>query len=293
MVRQKIAKLMGGSVRQPQCQDEKRALETLLSNSLVNGDREIGEAIIACGQHFMCEKNSTFIKQGASDDYAYFLLSGEVRFLVNGRDVGGCSVPRSVGELSANKPGQPRTADVRSASELVEAWKISGSDFREIRDSFPSFKSRLNVMIEEMNRQKIAQLGTSDTKSKSWLWISVFAAIFGAVFFGMLAYYFQSAPPLVFCSVIAGAVLCLVICSILNPEYWYRRVAAFSSFALVALIIYGGISFQFTTGNEAGAKWLLDFSKSSDLSLGHLLISFVILLGVISINIFADLRSRK
>jgi len=235
MVRKAMAKLVGRNVKLPQCRDEKRALETLLSNTLVNGDGEIGKKIIACGEHFISKKNSTFINQGASDDCVYFLLSGEVRFLINGRDVGGCSVPRSVGELSANKPGQPRTADVRAYSDLVEAWKVSGSDFREIRDSFPSFNTRLNEMIEGMNREKIMQLGASNTKSKSWLWVSANATIFGAAFSGMLAYHFQSELPLVFCSAIAGALICLMVCSILNPEYWYRRLAAFSSISLTAV----------------------------------------------------------
>jgi hypothetical protein len=276
-----------------QCESKERQLEVLLTNDLVGNQQYIADAILKHGVYMHFCKGDKLIEENNSDDCAYFILAGDVCFIVNGRNIGGCSAPRTVGELTANNPAKRRTADVIVTTPIVETLRIAGTRFREIRDAFPSFKQRLADMIEAMNREKIAQTGKVNTKNQTWLLVSIATATLCAIVSGLVAFQLGQGVPLIICAVIVGAALGLVVCSLLNPEYWYRRVSAISSFSLIALILYGGISLTLTAGNEEGSKWLLDFSNSSELTQTHFFISCFFLLIVAALNAFADFRTRR
>lgn len=76
------------------------------------------------------------IEQGGSDNQVYFILSGTVTIVVNGRSITDRAEGNHVGEMAAIEPMQRRSASVIAKEEVIVA-EIEEVDFSEIASRYP------------------------------------------------------------------------------------------------------------------------------------------------------------
>ncbi len=94
-----------------------------------------------------------FIKQGATDNDVYFILSGKVSIRVNGREVASRSAGFHVGEMALIDPTASRSASVIAVEDTVVA-KVSEASFAAIALDFPQLWRRLALDLAERLRQR-------------------------------------------------------------------------------------------------------------------------------------------
>lgn len=85
-------------------------------------------AQIAQEEHF--GKGTPFIRQGDIGDCLYLIVDGEVKIIVDGREVAKLGEKQCVGEMSI-LDSEPRSATVEAATD-VRALKIERDDFYEL-----------------------------------------------------------------------------------------------------------------------------------------------------------------
>lgn len=81
-------------------------------------------------------KGETLIEQGGDDNDLFFLLSGMLDVVVNGRRVAKRGPGAHVGEMAAVQPSQKRSASVIAAEDSVVA-QLPEPDFADIANRFP------------------------------------------------------------------------------------------------------------------------------------------------------------
>jgi AAA family ATP:ADP antiporter len=80
------------------------------------------------------EKNEPLMQQGEKGDYLYIIVEGEVKILVNGKEVARRGKKECLGEMSI-LDSEPRTATVVAASDVV-LLKIEGEDFSDLLSEY-------------------------------------------------------------------------------------------------------------------------------------------------------------
>lgn len=88
------------------------------------------------------------IRQGEYGDCMFFLSSGEIEVLVNGKQVAKLGPGSTFGETSL-LIGEKRSASIQTLTHC-EVYRLSKSDFESLRVRFPEF----NAEMEEISRQR-------------------------------------------------------------------------------------------------------------------------------------------
>ncbi|MBI5186534.1 MAG: MFS transporter [Nitrospinae bacterium] len=80
------------------------------------------------------EKDETLMEQGEKGDYLYIIVEGEVKILINGKEVARRGKKECLGEMSI-LDSEPRTATVAAATDVV-LLKIDGEDFSDLLSEY-------------------------------------------------------------------------------------------------------------------------------------------------------------
>lgn len=204
---------------------QERASAVLKRNTLVNGSEQIATKLLEAGEIKSFSNGTELIKQGDSDDCAYFILSGDVSVLINGVQRDTRRAPDSVGELSAADPVHLRTATVVVSSTEMVACKVCGEKFRAIMKSSKGFGARLTDYSMKMLRDRLSEYAPATGSPRHLIWVAcsivVGLIIAGSSFWG-LAHVGVVGPLQPAISTLAGLISFFLV-MVLNPAFFYKR----------------------------------------------------------------------
>lgn len=257
-----------------------RQIEILKRNELVGNSDDLAQKIFEASTMLTCTRGFQIIYEGEEKDDVFFLLFGDVSITRKGKEIDTKSAPSNIGELAANTPGDPRTADISVVSETVRMRVISGAEFRKIRDANPEFEKALNRFIAKMNRSKIAQLGQKSTKTgMPWYVLSAIVSLASMVLAALLFWMSEFSWLQSTAGTLLVGIFSFVAMLLLNPDLIYRNMFRFSGFAVVGLIAWGSASWAFRF-DGAGTKipLLIDFNAGGEMKTAALVGSIIALL---------------
>ena len=130
-----------------------RLLDALRSQFLVAGNsrlaRELAADVIL--QDFKPGQELTI--QGQCDNDIYFILSGSVSVIVNGRNVATRKPGEHIGEMALIDTTARRSATVKTQEQTVVA-KVTERDFTRIANKYPDMWRRIAVAVAERLRER-------------------------------------------------------------------------------------------------------------------------------------------
>ena len=132
---------------------KEKLIESLKSQTLVAGKLEIARLLANQSELLDLPAKSVLMEQGGSDDDIFFIISGSVSVLVNGREVAKRQVGEHVGEMALVDTTAVRSATVVTAEHSVIA-KISEPRFTKIADKFPEIWRRMANCIAKRLRER-------------------------------------------------------------------------------------------------------------------------------------------
>jgi CRP/FNR family transcriptional regulator, cyclic AMP receptor protein len=147
-------------------------IDALLRQGLVNGQRDIAEAIAAKAALKQFAPGEKLITQGGADNELYLLLSGDVTIEVNGRLVAQRRGGEHLGEMALADPGGSRTATVIAKSATVAAI-LSEPDFTAIADEHPRLWRLLAVELVDRFRRRAVALRAPNPEPRVFIGSSV------------------------------------------------------------------------------------------------------------------------
>ncbi len=111
-------------------------VDALQAQKIVGGNSELTEELADRVSLRALAKGETLIEQGANDNDLFFLISGILDVIVNGRRVAKRGPGDHVGEMAAVQPIQKRAASVIAAEDAVVA-QLPEADFADIAGRYP------------------------------------------------------------------------------------------------------------------------------------------------------------
>lgn len=129
----------------------RRLTETLLGQLSANSTA--ANAFSKCATLSELPADHNFIIQGGQDNDLYFILSGNVRVLVNGREIATRRAGDHVGEMALIDRTAVRDATVITAEPSVVA-RISEPDFTRIANRNPMIWRKLATVIAQRLRER-------------------------------------------------------------------------------------------------------------------------------------------
>jgi len=130
-----------------------RLLEVIRSNRIVGGDAHVAEKIVAQLQIEEFPKNHELIKQQSSDNDLYFILSGAVVILVNGREIATRSAGDHVGEMALLDSTMRRSASALVTEDCV-VGVITEPAFTAIATEHPALWRAMAVALSQRIMQR-------------------------------------------------------------------------------------------------------------------------------------------
>lgn len=121
-------------------------IEALLRQPVVQGQQAIADAIDSVCEVQEYQTGDAVIVQGASDNDLFFIISGEVEIVVNGRAVARRKVGQHVGEMAFIDTSIRRSATVVAMTPTI-AIKVTEPNFAEIANEHPAIWRRLAVEL--------------------------------------------------------------------------------------------------------------------------------------------------
>ena len=125
-----------------------KLINSLKKQAIINGDKEIAEAIADIGELLEFAKGDTIIVQDNTDDDVILIITGRVVITVNGREVAFRNPGQHVGEMALIDPSLRRSASV-IAVETTVAIKVSEKDFTPLADQHPELWRRIAEGLAE------------------------------------------------------------------------------------------------------------------------------------------------
>lgn len=141
-----VARYAGKSGRQ-------RLVDALCIQPVVAGNQTIAQKLAAVGTLAEVKSGKTIIQQGDSDNDMYFILSGQVAVLINGREIALRAAGQHVGEMALLDPTARRSGTVvaRDATVLL---KIAERDMTSIGAQHPELWRRVAVALGARLRER-------------------------------------------------------------------------------------------------------------------------------------------
>lgn len=111
-------------------------IEALKTQKMVAGNSALAEVLASLVEVRAVKAGETIIRQGASDNDIFFILTGSFGIVVNGKVVAKRGLNDHVGEMAAIEPSQARTATVMADEDSV-ICKLSESQLADVGQRYP------------------------------------------------------------------------------------------------------------------------------------------------------------
>ncbi len=152
-------------------QGRARLIEALRAQRIVQGNEKVAKALADLTVLSEIPPGEQLIRQDAHDNELYFLLSGEVAIIVNGREVARRYHGWSVGEMALIDPAARRSATV-VATEVTVVAKITEPNFTALTEKHAYLWRRLagdlaarlrdrNRLVRASNERPVLFIGSS------------------------------------------------------------------------------------------------------------------------------------
>ncbi len=130
-----------------------RQLDAFRMQALVAGDLQIAKELVKSSNLRNLRANHQLMTQGGTDNDIYFILSGSVSVIVNGRDIAIRKAGEHVGEIALIDPTARRSATIRTLEPTVVAC-ISEGAFTRIANKHPGLWRRIAVVLARRLRER-------------------------------------------------------------------------------------------------------------------------------------------
>lgn len=130
-------------------------VEAFANQKIVAGDRSLAQELAERAELVEFEAGAVAIEQDGSDNDVYFILSGSVAIVVNGREVQRRWPGDTFGEMSAIEPSLPRSATVVALEPCV-VGKLGEPDLADIASRYPHIWRFLAREVSKRLRQRNA-----------------------------------------------------------------------------------------------------------------------------------------
>lgn len=130
-------------------------LACISESKLLSGNTAAARALIAGAELVTHTAGTPLVVQGDSDDEVYFLVSGTIDILVNGRKIATREACTHVGEMSALDPTAIRSASVVAATQTT-SLAINSKKFITTAEKYPNIYRRIAIEIAARLRQRNA-----------------------------------------------------------------------------------------------------------------------------------------
>lgn len=132
---------------------KRRLVSALQEHVIINGDEEVSKAIAEKAELRQFAPGDDIIKQDGYDSDIFFVISGAVNILVNGRVIANRTSGYHIGEMALIDPTAKRSATVK-ASELTVVAALSEPDFTVLADKNPELWRRIAVELASRLRER-------------------------------------------------------------------------------------------------------------------------------------------
>ena len=136
---------------------DRRLLEQMRLQHSVLGNEALAQALLGAGEPVFPVCGETVIEQGAATNDVYFVVSGQVHIVFNGRHIATRNHGRTVGEMSAINPAIARSATVIAGDNTVLV-KVSEPRLSEIAEAHPQLWRRFAIDLAERLEQRNAMI---------------------------------------------------------------------------------------------------------------------------------------
>lgn len=138
-------------------------VEALRRQRVVEGSEELAKALADVAELHFLLPGERLVHQDDCDADLFFVLSGRVAVLVNGREVALREAGCHVGEMTLIDPAARRSATVVASGEVVVA-KVTEPDFTRIADQHPRVWRLLAVEMAQRLRQRNELVSTPNPR---------------------------------------------------------------------------------------------------------------------------------
>ncbi len=114
----------------------RRLTDALKTQKMVAGNSALAEELASLVKVMEVKAGETIIRQGASDNDIFFILTGSFNIVVNGQVIAKRGTNDHVGEMAAIEPSQARTATVVADEDSV-ICKLSESQLADVGQCYP------------------------------------------------------------------------------------------------------------------------------------------------------------
>lgn len=189
--------------------------------------------------------------------------------------------------MTALDPSKSRSATVQVSSDYVIALKVSGEDFRAIKDKYPEFLSRLQKDLTDRHREQLlASRIAQENNSGRWFFLSAGASIFTSIVSWVLlekSGWNLDTKLLISLGVFISSFLLMMLN---NPVFFWRRafsVTLISSLGYITINHYLKLDFDSNLNivgfnyslNEKSCDWLQNLGSATPLLLILLITAFM------------------
>lgn len=157
-----------------------KLIEALRAQKIVLGNVDLAKELADAVELIALKKGKTFIEQNAEDNDIYFIISGNVDVVVNGRKIRARGPGDCVGEMAAIEPTQRRAATVTTCEDTIVA-KISEKAFSSIASRYPEIYRSIAQILAYRLLQRNALIGTYREKIRVFIVSSAEALEIGRI----------------------------------------------------------------------------------------------------------------
>lgn len=143
-------------------------VEAFASQKIVAGDKALALELSERVELVEFKAGAVAIEQNGSDNDVYFLLTGLVAIVVNGKEVQRRGPGDTFGEMAAIEPSLPRSASVVAVEDAV-AGKLSEADLSEIASRYPDVWRFLAREVSKRLRQRNALVNPARDKTRVFI----------------------------------------------------------------------------------------------------------------------------
>ena len=137
-----------------------RLISALRQQTIIHDNKNLSIALADQAEILQFEPEDELITQDGVDNDIYFILSGRLSIVVNGREVAIRKSGEHVGEIALIDPSARRSASVIAIEQTVVA-KISEEDFRPLANKYPRvwqlIATELAKRLQQRNRLVVSK----------------------------------------------------------------------------------------------------------------------------------------
>lgn len=143
-------------------------VEAMIAHKLVRGNSELASELANALDIIQIEKGSIIIEQDDGGNDIFFIISGSLAILINGRKIGARGPGECVGEMAAVEPTQRRSATVE-ADEVSIVGRIDEPKFSEIAYKYPDLYRNIAKELAHKLLQRNSTIGSYRDKIRVFI----------------------------------------------------------------------------------------------------------------------------